>query len=373
MKINKKVSLLIQIFIGIFLILTFFFVKEEGESIFLSSSLYWIPFLSYIIFIVGLILEYFSGDKPIIRTIILSVSLILSLIVLKDSLNLFAISLILFGIPYEIALVIGFIRKGFTISQSNIAIKKTLPEGVFNKKDIIIQYIIYGFLFVAFFTIALIFNMNKINVLYTLLFFPFAVIIVFFVSIKFNSMRKILNSINKELDIEKFNTLIEQTLKNNLHPESYNYLLLVKANYYLDCDQEVSIKLFEQTHRPNNKKKALIYDVLEIEILITLKKYAEALEKINKLPNIYKPTLQNYYSLYASNEEISNIEILFITNSKVPFTNLNSIFSLMYYYETRLNHDKALKYADKILEYNTKFEYMNKLAKDVINNCFSNN
>ena len=156
MKISKKASLLVQIVVGIFLILTFFFVKEEGELILLSSSLYWIPFLSYIIFVICLILEYFSDDKPIIRTIILSASFILSLIVLREGLNLFAISLILFGIPYEIALIIGFIRKGFTISQANNAIKKTLPEGVFNKKDIIIQYIIYGFLFVAFFSIALI-------------------------------------------------------------------------------------------------------------------------------------------------------------------------------------------------------------------------
>lgn len=363
-----KLFRIIQFVLAILTMLFIFtFNSIEEEVVGIPLRFIWIPFVVYGIFIGGLVVEYVLKQKPIIRTIILSIAVFSSLVCLTDSLDLGAACLILFCIPYAIALFIVSI-KGVTIPTTQVKIKtnKVLPEGICDKTELKVMYIYWSVFIIFVIVMTILFEHYHINKAFELFIIPPAIIILILVVNKFNVLKKILQAIHHDLDFETFNHLIDSTLQKNIHPETYNYLLIIKSNYMAVYDLEEAIKIFETIHIPTNKNYKRLYDIVLIEHQIRTKKYEEAQMNINKLNASQKTEMQNFYKVFATTEEMKNIESIYLENNKLKFMNASSIYTKMYYYNTRGNHKEAVKYARKLIEYAPKFKEMVTEANEIM-------
>lgn len=357
MKNKLKVLYIVESIVTIITILLLFTLNSVSqEEVGIPTKYIFIPFVTYFIIFGSLIFEYVIGKRPYIRTAIIVLGILTALFCLGDSVELSAAALIIFALPYAVSMLIVWIKKdGVVTTTIRPVTTKTLPEGIYDKKDMTITTIFFIIYMIVVITVVIILEIANINPLYAFLSVPFAVIGLFIVSSN-NALKKILDTVNKDLDFDKFNELTDNALKKNIHPESYNNLLIIKANYMFSYDETEGIKIFEETHVPTNKRFKNFYDIVEIEYLIRTKKYEEALEKINQLNSIQKPSIQNFYKVMATNEEMYNIEALYPETNKINYLNASSIYLKMHYYDTRNNNEEALKYAKRMIEYAPKLK-----------------
>ena len=367
MKKIYKLLILIQFVICISLILLIFKIDTSSGFVDFPKNVSWIPLTCWNIFLFGLIYELCIGRKPIIRLVYLIISVLLSLLMLVTSFSLTNACLIISGIPYLIMLMVVLIRNTPTTS-SKLITNKILPDGIFDKKEINAQYITYGFIALVAFVLIIIFNILNINGWYAALLIPPAVIVVLFVGVKCSRLRAILNKVNNDLDFLEFNKMIDETLSNNISPETYNYLLILKINYLFSYNVKQGIELFSNVKVPINKRYISFYDIVEFEYYIHKKEYDLAFKKLQMIKEPHKSSLSYFYSVFATNDIINNIEAIYSTNQKIRFNNVTSSFVKMYYYETRGNHDLAINNAKDVLEYKSDLKYYNSLAQKVINN-----
>ena len=152
MKKSIKILNYVQLALSILTMLLFLTLRlDKNENAYLPSGILWLPFLSMIVFLTCLILEFIVKNKPIVRTCLLSIGLVFTGICFSDSINLAAIFIALFCIPYAIVLIVVVIKKpGLTETISNstntkIIMNKTLPEGVLDNKILIANYIYFAF------------------------------------------------------------------------------------------------------------------------------------------------------------------------------------------------------------------------------------
>lgn len=367
MKKIYKLLILIQLVICISLILLTFKIDTSSGFVDFPKNISWIPLTCWNIFLFGLIYELCIGRKPIIRLVYLIISVLLSLLMLVTSFSLTNACLIILGIPYLIMLMVVLIKNTPTTS-SKLITNKILPDGIFDKKEINAQYITYGFIALVAFVLIIIFNIFNINGWYAALLIPPAVIVVLFVGVKCSRLRAILNKINNDLDFLGFNKMIDETLSNNISPETYNYLLILKINYLFSYDVKQGLELFSNVKVPINKRYISFYDIVEFEYYIHKKEYDLAFKKLQMIKEPHKSSLSYFYSVFATNDIINNIEAIYSTNQKIRFNNVTSSFVKMYYYETRGMHDLAINNAKDVLEYKSDLKYYNSLAQKVINN-----
>lgn len=364
----------VQLALSILTMLLLFTLRlDENENASLPSGILWLPFLSMIVFLTCLILEFIVKNKPIIRTCLLSIGLMLTGICLSESVNLAAFLIVLFCIPYAIVLIVVVIKKpGLTETISNstntkIIKSKTLPEDILDKKILIANYIyFFSLVLIGFITIMTLYHFN-INVIWCLLLIPIAIIALVILNQLLNPLRKTLNLINKDLNYAEFQKSIDALLIKNIHPETYNYLTIIKANYMLAENEELAIKLFKSTHQPKkNKQQIEFYKVVEVEMLFREEKYNEALEKIGCLNPVHQANMTNLYNIVATENEILNIESICPNKAKLKFTEISNVKLKMYYYYTRNNIEKAKENAKKVLDFSCDFKVYNEEAKRII-------
>lgn len=348
-KINFKLLYILQILFGFIAVIPLFFSDPATEEVSIPSNMYWMPMLGYIVFIACVTLDYLSGRKPIARTVILILGLAIGLICLSDSFGLFIAVLIIFSFPYIIALIVAAVRD--TSVTAKVKSTKTLPVGVISAKEQ--NILIITFLVVIAITAAL--TMLFIN-LYDkpalgLLVIPVIIPIVVIIVRKTNTNIKLLGIVNKEMNFEKFNDLLTETLKNNLHPETYNYLMIIKTNYLIAYDLEQAIELSKSLKEPTAKQFKTIYNSVIAEIYVNSKQFDKFHEIINNVPAVTQSALLNYEKVIATTDEMLNIESAFPVNLRLPFSNASSYEARMTYYHTRGNKEKAIEYAKIIKSY----------------------
>ena len=374
MKKSIKILNYVQLALSILTMLLLLTLRlDKNENAYLPSGILWLSFLSMIVFLTCLILEFIVKNKPIVRTCLLSIGLVLTGICFSDSINLAAIFIALFCIPYAIVLIVVVIKKpGLTetISSSTntkIIMNKTLPEGVLDKKILIANYIYFASLVLIVFITVITLNHFNIKMTWSLLLIPIATIALIILNQLLNPLRKTLKLINKDLNYAEFQKSIDALLVKNIHPETYNYLTIIKANYMLVENKELAINIFKSTHQPKkNKQQIEFYKVIEVEILFREKKYNEALEKIKYLNPIHQANMTNLYNIVATETEILNIESICSNKAKLKFTEISNVKLKMYYYYTRNNIEKAKENAKKILDFSCDFKVYNEEAKRII-------
>lgn len=92
MKKSIKILNYVQLALSILTMLLFLTLRlDKNENAYLPSGILWLPFLSMIVFLTCLILEFIVKNKPIVRTCLLSIGLVFTGICFSDSINLAAI------------------------------------------------------------------------------------------------------------------------------------------------------------------------------------------------------------------------------------------------------------------------------------------
>lgn len=363
-KISRIIQMIASI-ITLLLVFTFYYISEDAVRI--PNQIVFLPYLMYAFIIAGIVIEYIYKQKPIVRTIILSLEMFSTLACLTEGFNFVATTLIIFAIPYTITMIFVLSNGKVVTTYAKVKSNKPLPEGVFSKKDLVIQYTFWISFIIILIILCIIFENKNINYLYLFLLIPFVIILLFIITINTSTLRKLLNYINNDLNYEKFIEEIENLQKTNLHPETYNYLEIIKVDYMFVYDIDVAISIFENLKRPTNKQYQLFYDVVEIEYLIRKQNYELALEKIEKINPAQRSILQNFYKVLVTTDEMLNIESIYLENNKLKFNNVVSVYLKMHYYETRSNHDNAKLYAKKLIGLAPGFKeyvaYANKILK----------
>lgn len=358
----KKLNLFdlrfMQIIFAIIITLSAHFFKEvPGEDFSFNLS----PVLQYVqiiaaIFLVGLLIVEVFQAKPWIRiteTIIFSLILLMFLIFDRSMMMVNAV-IFVWGFFYLILILVAFLRTKSKSSGVTTIINtkegtketKTYPLGVFSKKqlrDRTISMVSSIIIFVILFLLVL--EMENIGLK---IFLIISLIIVFFMSLVI--MLVLTDHFNKEiiyyyktLDVDRINKVLEETLKENLHPDSYKYALLIKANIYLLIDEKIAKETFEMIELPENKTYQKIYEQVKIGYLISEEKYNEALDLVNaitiqnKVPASNLKLVMILIQYKLTHSPIANIETeLVIKDKDVLFNKINiSAFLAEYYYDMK--------------------------------------
>lgn len=368
-RMNKyKLTLLIELLIGIALTLSFLGYQEVGEDIFLPNSIAWLPFAAYGLLLIGLIIEYRMGHRPLVRMVMLVIFILVGLICFGEGYGFVSIALSVTGIPYLIALIIANIRGGQPIAEAKIKKDNILSPGVVSKRDIHIQYGLWAGIILLVVLVVVLLNALKLNVWYSFLSLPVILIIFVVITYKTNTLIQLLKEINQKMDYESFEGKIDEILKTNIHPETYNYLMIIKVNYLFSYNVNQGLELFSTLKKPENKKYLMLYHSVLVEGLIHLGKYDEAYEQIQQLNEPLKAKLLNFYNVFCTNEELKNIEALYPTNQKIKFSNASAMFTKMFYYQSRGDVIKAQELAKILIEYAPKLLYFKQEAEKILEN-----
>lgn len=377
-KINVIIFYLLELISMLSILLLSFFGKMDGDlGLILADEIVYLPVILYVLFTIFLILEGIKNRKvPLSRIITIVIGVLSSIMMYSDSnrISMLNATLFIFSIVLSLMVIVRMLKK---IPNSNIEgnLEKTLPEGIFSNKQLILQSISI-MIIVVLASIVIILNMNNLIpfqpwISYVIL-FVVSFIILFACALIFNPLNKVLNRINKELSYSSFKKELLVIKNNKLHPNTINYLNIVLANYTFSYDIDEACNLFEECQVPKNKSHKRIYDIVAINYHINKKQYDDAkmvLDSLrgNKINQAIVTNLERYLIVFSTNEEIANIESFINCNNRLNYVNIGNYFTLMYYFNTRNDLCKAKEYADKIITLNSDFVYYNKEANKVIN------
>lgn len=377
-KINVIIFYLLELISMLSILLLSFFGKMDGDlGLILADEIVYLPVILYVLFTIFLILEGIKNRKvPLSRIITIVIGVLSSIMMYSDSnrISMLNATLFIFSIVLSIMVVVRMLKK---IPNSNIEgnLEKTLPEGIFSNKQLILQSISI-MIIVVLASIVIILNMNNLIpfqpwISYVIL-FVVSFIILFACALIFNPLNKVLNKINKELSYSSFKKELLVIKNNKLHPNTINYLNIVLANYTFSYDIDEACNLFEECQVPKNKYHKRIYDIAAINYHINKKEYDDAkivLDSLreNKINQAIVTNLERYLIVFSTNEEIANIESFINCNNRLNYVNIGNYFTLMYYFNTRNDLCKAKEYANKIISLNSDFVYYDKEANKVIN------
>lgn len=274
--------------------------------------------------------------------------------------NIYSINLLLFFflLIYSLILLITIMFSKRIINISNKE-KGKLPVGVFSKKHNVANIIVVSLFLISFaFSIYLdLFVLDNIFHFILLAFGLGSILIICVISI--NPLYKLNNLIVRDFKYYEFKKMIDEFKENNLHSDTYNYLLAFESNYTVLVDKKESIRIFEMSNRPISKQYEQIYDSIELCYLYNKEdkenfdfKFKLFKEKYPR--NINNKVFEIYFDLKDKDKEIKDIEKIFNVNNKLNFNKYSYSYNLMEYYYIRGNVDKAKEYAKIIVDLNAR-------------------
>ncbi len=346
-------------------------VDSELGLIFTKENKF-IPLIISLLIIFFYILEFFKS-KPYKRIVFFSIAIITCLLT-NETINLLNSTICVFSIIYSIIMLIiiciSSIKKDpQPITKIKVSGKKTLPIGYFSKKD----YVTFIFLFLTtILTVSLVVIFYKnIILLITFLTLFIGDIFGFIFYAKKSKLRILLEKINKDLSFESFLKYINEleNSKDILHFETYNFLKIIKANYYFTYDVDEGLKIFETCLEPTFTNYKNFYDVVLIEYYINKNDSLNAKKAFENNSNNKAIKNSNFPYVFIaifSELEIPNIEIIFPLNNKLKINDCINLNTLMLYYYKRNNLNKAKEMAQKMLDMHSDFKHYNNLAKQIL-------
>ena len=342
-------------YIACLLLLLLGFNKIEEGLIFTGLFRYVYPFL-YLVVVIYLLLE-FKYRKPFIRLFYMIITLLLLL--LSEGIDQANSFIFVFSIIYMFLLLISSLFK----NKKNITVdvvkneEGKLEVGFFSEKHkkqsllfIVLSSIIFCGSFLLFYLVL------EVNVIISFLIgMILCIIVIIVMNLLFNPISKINKLIFKENRINDYLNKINEFKNNNIHSETYNYLLIYESNYTVLVNKAKSIELFESAYYPMNKAYQKLYELIELCYLENKldkdmfdKRLKEYKKKYPKEKNLKYIGLS--FRINDINDVIENIESYYNINHKNMFTRLVGANALMNYYYIRGNLTKAKEYAKIIIE-----------------------
>ncbi len=344
--------------------LIFLAVNDKETGFILSNNLLFLPGTLYGIFLALFIADFIlkEGAYKYLAGIYFGELLMCGVIFIQNDYILANTMIMLFGIANAILTTISYIRL------INDKYTDLLPLGFYSKSHFYICYIAVLLLIGIGVSGYLIFEKNHIHLAYLLLLIPVAFFILLITLIKSNPLIKTLKTINNKLDYDSFTKMIDKLVPNNLNQESRTYLEIVRANYMLVDDKEEAIKYYENVGSVSNRVYLLHYAIVRCNFSAMThnkKGFDDALYILNNLSKVAQKNIEickATWEIYNSNCEILNVEDFFNVNAPIPLTQLSNRVSLMEYYNSRGNINKAKEYANELKDCPFK-QYRNSALK----------
>lgn len=371
----RSIEMLLNIILCIFIS---FGEIEDGPGLVLPSSISWIPFTIIIVLFVLILLECFN-DKPLARGAYLLIANITCIVLLTtESLAFTNCACWLLGLVYLPFLIVKYITTTILNRKVKSEVKdsKTLPVAIFSKKQYFVNNLyILGMIFLISLLMVLSILVWKWNVgaviglgigLFILMFSGLVII-----AMKIDPFRQMLIKMNRDAIYRDFEDRMNGLLKTNLHPETINYLNIIKSNFLAMVNNEESIVLFESTTYPTFKQYKVEYEIIEPVKYYNAGDFKKAQELIEVFERKYPKNkgfhaLKEMIRLQDVNEVKDDIEKEFNINSPMKFANLVHANYLLDYYSKRGNAEKAKYYAEFLLASNSDLEKCNKNARKVL-------
>lgn len=363
-----KVLKILQIIVSIITFcMIFFAVNDQELGMILSNNLAFLPATLYAIFLALFIADFILKKgvyKYLIIIYFVEILIFISLLIQNDYI-LCNTTIMIVGIINAVTTTISYIKL------INDKYNNLLPLGFFSTAHYYICFSVL-LLIIAFGVISyFVFVKNNINLAYILIEIPFVLTLILFVMIKSNPLIKALNTINKKLDYESFTKMIDKLVPNNLNQDSRTYLEIVRANYMLVENKEEAIKYYENVGSISNRVYLYYYAIVRCNFSAfthNKKGFDDALYILNnivKKNNAQIEMSKAIWEIYNSNCEILNVEDIFNVNAPIPLTQLSNRVSLMEYYNSRGNINKAKEYANELK--NCPFKQYRNSALKVLN------
>lgn len=339
---------IIQLFL-IFLCASFYLF----EIYLINPFCYFIPFISLVILFFSAYEFKYKNNYFRLIYLILIINFCIQFVHDIRYTNLF---FLIFLLAYAIILIFTILFSSRYISVSKKE-KGKLPLGMLSNKHNRIHKTIMG---ITYALLALLAYLDFFVFENALLFIGSILvlfIVLLIVLLKINPLIKLCFLVEKDFKYNEFMNKVKEIKNNNLNSETYNYLLLLEANYTAFVDKKESIRMFEHCNRPLNKQYEKFYEVVELCYLYNKNnketfdiKYKIFKEKYPK--NLNNKVFDIYFDLNDKDKEIKDIEKIFNINTKINFNKFGCSYSLMNYYYIRGNLNKAKKYAKIIIDLN---------------------
>ncbi len=255
-----------------------------------------------------------------------------------------------------------------------------LPYGTCSEKERkkFIKTFLLSLLALVIVLIEIIFEIaiNNLVIGLILIWFIVTLYILFLITNKMNNdpLIKANNKFYETLNFEEFEKSIEEISKENLHSETIKLVMCYYANNLFTVDMKKAIEIIDNIDIPTSNFVRHLYDIMQILKYVNLDNQEEVKclldiynsnKKYNKLQfsQMKKQINKVYISRYT--EEV--IEKL--NEDKKPankFLEIDKYLGLMLYYDKRKNKEKAIYYANKILEMNSNLHEYNNSAKQIL-------
>lgn len=365
----RAVQLALALFIAATLFLGDF---DEETGLILSDGLKYLPAVFSGIILVLFCLEFVNA-RPWIRLVYLILAILICLM-MTESLELFNMTAWLCGFIYLWFVLVALIRTRPLLQiKAKIPYKNCLPVGVYTRRSQVCTAVYIVALVAAACGCVLLNEFCDVSTYYTLppVIAVFIAIMLLYL-LKFNAMAKLLSFVNRELSFEKFDTYMSALLKSNLHPETINYLNILRSNYLFAYDKEAGMELFSTVFKPESKSFLPMYEIINIVYLINKGDREEAEAAVRAYGQKHPASrrqlaqLELMLKIHFSDAEIIGIENLLPVNTKIPFNNLSDMIELMTYYFKHGNVGKAQEYARKFLAVDCDFLHWKSEAEAVL-------
>lgn len=367
----------LQFAIAFVLALFVFFGDLDSEKgLLLQKPICYIP-IPLLIVLLGTVVLEFKYCKPWIRFFLMIIAVVTSIYMLQDSLAEANAACFCFGlIAFFVSVFNLFTMK--KVKTSNDEEKNVLPIGIYSKKQQITNLV--GFtlvLLIAIVTAMLLVKYTNLHygficlIEIPIVFVLFMIVVI--ISLQFNPFFKAIKAVNNQLNFKDFSLSLDQIASSKLHEETINYLEIIRANYMFAYNKKEGINHFEKTIMPTAKLYMADYLLIEIAYAINKEDYNKAHEILatfkEKYPRYNKNkllTIETNLKIFETKDIIDNIETLFPTNTKNNFLNINNASILATYYLKQDNREKALNYANYLLNIKTDMVEFYNLANDII-------
>lgn len=330
--------------------LVFFSVNNFESGLILPDSIAFLPALFYILFIVLFGIDFYF-KKANIRLLIYYIEIVLVCTFLAERDFYLANSLLMItGLLNTIVTIVALVKE-----MKNETNYKTLPIGIFSYGHFYGIYVPFALIIGLIMVLSNVFPTIGISRYYLLLSIPLVIIWLILFMIFTNPVIKALKAINKNLDYDKYNSIIDSLMPNNLNPESRAYLETIRANYMLLDNKEEALKYYETVSTVTAKQFIVQYAIVKANFAAMMHdgaQFGNAISLINTYGRKNKDKvlmIENaYWKVFNSNDLIENIEEIFDVNAPIPISRIDNKNMLMYYYDSRGFKDKALVYANEL-------------------------
>ncbi len=361
-----------------------------ASALFLDSSLkssktvfVYISIAFYIIMLASLIYEAikYKKHRPIARITVAIIFLLLALLMFnsdtlptenESEMNTFELGgfvfllsiwvIFLMSCLTNFILIRAYKREGEVdlvsgvVSNLTRPLKGFLPVGFFEKKHFI--FLVFAMVLATLLPAGLFFYLQFVvfdNLLVnaTILFVVLLTLYLIVVFIYARVSTKAFRIFERDLDFPSVIAVIDQYRANpKLHPETSNYLLLVKANYMMNYDPSLAESLWNEVSVPSNITYRLMYDLVYIERLTWKLDFAGAkayiLESLNTQKQArakleLKRRLKMNIALSEGTSE-SEVAIMWPLNNKIKLLVIQNLAFRTLYYHLHSNFELAKTY-----------------------------